>query len=367
MTLEIDINHYRGLPQKQLLMIFTHTFNFIIAHNHNYRIFSKGMPIYCDIFNACIYTSLCLFLYNSKRIGGSSLRKFIYTHSPLNYDQQYTRNYFDYKSTNKYSIYSDKILSEEDRLRQYRKRLLENRPVYDKNTEWAAIRKSSEYEWSLYYVIDDADIDIQETFKRLRTLYNPLTNLNDKNTPQSVFDKFMSKLNKIKYENILKLDKFILDYIQENKEFYPINLYRLEKELRVYNIMSEIDQLLTCQNEIEEITVLKKFRIVGNIFFPKLHEYWVNFENINDIHFHTNTFSTFLNELVISILLILDRFIDDKILDEEWKELFLNTLYSMTEDVFYNPQKIDYTVKKGSQEKFIKLLSSPVYSLLFES
>ncbi len=108
---EVDIYQVRGDTEYILKLIFTRIFNLTTAFNCN--IFSKNSPIYEDIFNSCFFTVLCMFLHNSKRTKGMSLRKFLYLNSPNNYSTPGTPNYFDYKYTNRISDYSRLILSDD--------------------------------------------------------------------------------------------------------------------------------------------------------------------------------------------------------------------------------------------------------------
>lgn len=122
-----------------------------------------------DSYQACYFMSLCMFLFETRRLKGKSLRRFIYDNSPQKYHIKGTTNYFDFKNI-KREASGQMNLSDETKLRQYQNRLFSLRPVHHPNSEWSAMRKASEHEWTLYYIVDNADKDIQRTFWLIRTL-----------------------------------------------------------------------------------------------------------------------------------------------------------------------------------------------------
>lgn len=366
--IEVDLEKMRGLSKEKMLkMIFSRIYNFVISFNDDYSIFDNNMLIYDDVFNACFFTALCMFLYNTKRIKGLSLRRFIYIHSPLKYNIPNTENYFDYDNKQREFDNSKDIISEDTKLRKYRHRFLSERPVYSDSPEWSAMRKASEHEWALYYNLNMAENEVIDTFKRIKNLYRDIyaalhspmdTNYIDR--LETAYDKFSSKLEKIKYENVLKLHKFILEHIHKDKNYYGINLYRFEKELRLYSLTNEINKLLECKDEDEESNVLDKSMIMNEIIFPKLYEYFGNLENLQHVDFYTRTFNMFQGELVASSCLVIDKFVEDGVWEEDWENLFLKTINAMTEIVLYDPEKINYSVTPKSQEMFINDIDVPV-------
>ncbi len=66
-------------------------------------------------------------------------------------------------------------------------------------------------------------------------------------------------------------------------------------------------------------------------------------------------------KVVCFSLLIIDKTREKGYLGDNWKEQFLDIINNMTESVFYNPKDISYTIAPESQEKFEKLLSTPIY------
>lgn len=376
-SIEADLETVPELEKEHILrIIFMRAYNFIISNNDDYSIFDENVLIHDDVFNACLFTSLCMFLHDTKRIKGMSLREFIYNHSPQMYSGKSSEYYFDIRKTNvRYgfdktkSMGNDFIKDEETVLRQARHRLLKTRPVYDKNPEWSGIRKDSEHEWTLYYGLDIEDNDIQDTFKRIRNLYNDIykeiNSLMDNGYQDrlvAAYKKFSSKLIKIRYDSFLKLQMATLEHICEDTQYYGINIYRFEKELRLYNITSEVNLLLKCSSQDEENDVLEKSVIMNGLVFPKLYNDFSDLKDYRHIKFYTSTFQAFMDEVVASSRLLIDEFVGNGRLGDDWGNLLLEMINNMTETIFYNPKTIDYSVTPKSQEMFIDVISAPVYA-----
>lgn len=366
--INVEINESEMDSNRILEIIFFRIYHFVISCSNHYKILCNDILIYTDVFNACFFTTLCMFLYDTKRIKGLSLRKFIYTHSSLNYNIKGSTNYFDYSNTPREGPKTKSIISEDAKLRKYRHRFLSERPSYSDSTEWSAIRKVSEHEWSLYYLLGDADPNIVDTFKRIKNLYHGIyealhspIDIGYKNRLETAYDKFSSKLEKLKYENVLKLDKYILEHICKDKTCYGINLYRFEKELRLYTIMDDINQLLRCNGDNdEEAYILDKSMIMNEIFYPKLYQSFGKLKDLDMIKVYTHTFCLFRDELVVSCCLALDKFIECGSLGENWEDLLLKTLNNMAEDIFYNPEEINYITTAESETMFFYEMAIPV-------
>ena len=124
--------------KKKLRTVFSCIYDFIIENNDDYTLFDNNMELYNDVFEACLFVSLCMFLYETKRIKGISLRRLIYQYSPMDYKTVTSPNYFDYRRSKHFCESSSakpeqtdtSISSDEMALRQYRKRFLSGRPVY---------------------------------------------------------------------------------------------------------------------------------------------------------------------------------------------------------------------------------------------
>lgn len=77
--------------------------------------------------------------------------------------------------------------------------------------------KDSEYEWTFFYELDNAEEATKDTFKRIKNLYKDITialdtemddNYSDR--VNKAYDKFLSKLKKIDYKNYLALQEKIV-------------------------------------------------------------------------------------------------------------------------------------------------------------
>lgn len=371
-----------SLSREQILeYVFSEIYTFITMRFFEFAYFLKGAPLYDSVYDSCLFTSLCMYLHNTKKIDGISLSKFTYENLPYQFNVKDTDNY------------SDLLISASATLRQKRYRLLSSRPVYIKRPQWSSMSEDSIYEWNLYHILEgklSCDVInewcmnhnltaeelyiIQDTHKRIGNLYNDLSKALDaeknniyKSNLKKAFGQYVSKLKKINYENYLKLQKMILSYHCEERKFYGIRIYRLEKEYKPYNIIYEVNQLLKCETDGDKDTVLTKSIILKDIFFPKLYRKLFDLHAYPDIEFCAKNFQSLNHLIVISSCLIFDELIEKGYFGDDWKDFFDNTLYELTEKVFYNPAEIDYTVNPKSQNAFIKILSAPVQDLLFQT
>lgn len=371
--IDVCIDELGGSDRDNLEMIFSRIYNFVIHFNNDYAVFSQNSCIYNDVFKACMFTALCSFLYDTKRIKGLSLRKFTYEHSSLQYNKKGSANYFDYERTRKESIKGKDIISEETNLRAYRRRFLSKRPVYNDSTEWSAIRKTSEHEWSLYFILEGADDNIKDTFKRIKNLYNDIHEaLNSskddtakyKEVLDNAYKKFYSKLTKIKYENVLELYKYCLNHICKDTMCYGINLFRFEKELKAYITTLEIKHLLEAKTNEQKNNILQCSILMKDLTFPKLYQYFSSLNYYPRMIFYLTTFLQLCTDIVITSRLAIDQFIEYGILGGDWETLLLKTTNEMVEDVLYNPEEIDYSVTPMSQEMFIANISFSTYAVI---
>ena len=315
-----ELDETGKLREKQVLeKVFLEIYNFAIRYDEQFIIFAEGVDpfvqgvhVHESVYEACFFTVLCMFLHDTKRIDGKSLRRFVYDNSLEYYNDKKSPNYFPFDSSS-----SDKLLNEESTLRKTRNRRLSDRPVYNKRTEWSAMSKDSEHEWTYYYILEVIGDEEKDTFKRINVLYNDIKKIVETDgdggyeiQPEKAYKKFLSKLKKLKYENYLKMQESILEHIYENDNYYGMNIYRFEKEL-------------------------------------------------------TQVLNIFQNMVIISYNLVMDELIEKGYFGENWEKLFLDMINGMTESVFYDPKKIDYTVAPGSQEKFMEILV-PQYVLCLD-
>ena len=200
--------------------------DFLMNHNEEY---SKFLNKDQAAFDACFFMSLCMFLYDTKRIKGMSLRKFLYEHSQMGYNDKESPNFFDFESRSrefrdskgdKPGVSSDLILGEETKFRKHRERLLDKRPVYHDSSEWSAIRKVSEHEWTLYTQLEEAGAELRDTEKRIRNLYNDVNkalacekNENYISNLDAAAKKCRSKIEKLQYKRYLELIQYFFEHI----------------------------------------------------------------------------------------------------------------------------------------------------------
>lgn len=368
-----DLNKTNESNNKQILKtVFTNVYDLVVKSNDKFIIFGKDTRLHNNVFEACFFTTIGSFMNATKRIKGLSLREFLYKHSPTKYNVKGTEYYFDYKNCGKNA--SDLLTSEETALRQMRHRRLSTRAVYNKQPEWAAIRMDSEHEWVFYFVLNSLDNDLFDTYKRIGNLFSDINAAMRvlKSAPKDeghysklhdAYKKFSSKLKKIDYEKFLELQKKILLHTCENKLYYGMNIYRLEKRLRPYRITCDVKRLLGCRDDKEENHIIMRSNIMHDLHFPKLYQDFGAFDDPAYTAFCADTFVSFRNTVVISSRLIIDNLIENGHF-KDWENLFLDSINEMAEVVFYDPAKIDYTVTPKSQEKFIKIITAQVQFML---
>lgn len=368
-----ELDETGKLREKQVLeKVFLEIYNFAIRYDEQFIIFAEGVDpfvqgvhVHESVYEACFFTVLCMFLHDTKRIDGKSLRRFVYDNSLEYYNDKKSPNYFPFDSSS-----SDKLLNEESTLRKTRNRRLSDRPVYNKRTEWSAMSKDSEHEWTYYYILEVIGDEEKDTFKRINVLYNDIKKIVETDgdggyeiQPEKAYKKFLSKLKKLKYENYLKMQESILEHIYENDNYYGMNIYRFEKELKLYIVTYEVKCLLDCEDEDDEKDILVKSIILKDIHYPKVYKDFASFSDLPLIQEYTQVFNIFQNMVIISYNLVMDELIEKGYFGENWEKLFLDMINGMTESVFYDPKKIDYTVAPGSQEKFMEILDAPVRTL----
>ena len=173
-------------------------------------------------------------------------------------------------------------------------------------------------------------------------------------------EKFCSKLNKLQYERFLELGKFCLGHINKDKTCYGINLYRFEKELKLYRITNDVNQLLDCNYAIEKDRIIYLATQMSGIIFPKLYEYFSNLSDISHTQFYADTFWSFMDETVKSSRLIIDKFVEDGVFGKDWMQLFLKVTNELAETVLYNPSEINFSITPDSQREFQIYLLEPI-------
>lgn len=338
--------------QKQNRKEFLNAFFNEFSYKIQFIPFNNDLPLYDNVYAACYFISLCMFMHNTTRIKGKSIANFITEYSP-----EQNETILSYVTPT---------------FRKQRHRLLSSRPVYDKRPEWSAFSKSSEHEWSFKYKLEKLESTnrtIPDTFKRLGNLYNDVnTVLRDSNLQDSKYDnnkikeaykKFTSKLEKIKYQNYLDLVKVVFAHFFENDKYYGINLYRIEKELKPYITTYEVNQLLACKTVDEKNVFLKKSAFLNSICFPKVYND-LSVLSSSDIWKHSLHFNQLMNGVTLVNCLILDELVENGYLGEDWYDFLCSTTKEMAKEIFYDPNDINYTVTPKSQDSFMKIFSAAI-------
>lgn len=370
-------NHKENFSDKtqELRDAFSFIYNFIAEQSQDFTFFSDYAPkfasIYNEVFEACFFASVCTFIHETKRIDGTSLRKYLYDYSPLEYGVRGSANYFNYDHKKKDAPIAASLLNEEIKFRKTRHRLLSERPVYNKRSEWSAMSADSEHEWFFYSVLEKVDGDLADVYKRFGNLYNDVNavlKLSPKDEDyesrkETAYKKFTSKLKKINFERFLQLQGTILSHIVKNEKYIGMNIYRFERRLRLFNITNEVKILLKCNDDKEEKHFLTKFVDLKDIEFPKLYQKFYSLDAVSTIRY-VNIFQCFKNLIAFSSHLIFDYLIEKGVFGDDWENLFLDTINGMAESVFYAPDDIDYTIQPRSQECFEKLLLESVKVIL---
>lgn len=381
-----DLDRIKISDQEQILeTVFTEVFNFVVGQNPDFLIFhqhytfispytsfrSDELPestLYDDVYNACLYTTLCMFINKTTRIPGITLTEFVYNNSLNYYNDETNENYcpFDHPS--------DDFIKEVNRLKKEREKILSSRPVYDIPPKWQGMRKDSEYEYTFMYTLEVIDPVLKDTYKRIGNLYNDINNVLSKSKNEctksnaedikeqfeNAFNKFLSKVEKIKYEKYLELAQEIVSHICENDKYYGINIYRFEKEFRTFITTMEVESMLACQNKsMDTRDILIMSSVLNSIYFPKLYRDFLLVPHHTVTVNYVKLLPMFLNHVESSCRLIIDELIEKGYFGEDWESFFLNTINKMTESVFYDPKKMDYTDMPVSQENFEELLIYP--------
>lgn len=346
--------------------LFSELYTAITMADIQFTYFLNSAPFYDSVYNACFFTSLCMFLHNSARENGKSITEFVYENSLNYYNDPNSKEYCPPDHP------SDRLITEATNLRKQRNRLLSSRPKYDKRPEWSAFSKDSEHEWNFRYILEVEDDTLKDTFKRIGNLYKDITNAlkepqddNFNEKINSAYKKFLSKLGKIKYENYLKLQQVALDHLSENDKYYGINLYRLERELRPYITTNEINQLLECETAAEQDAILEKTVMLNNICFPKVYENFATLTFYSDIENCAKRFQTLCDIIIPINCLIIDKLVENNYLGEDWYDFLCEIINELSKEIFYDSTNINYTVTPESQKSYMKILSVAVENLIF--
>lgn len=310
------------------------------------------------IYEACAFIGIAMFLYSSKRIKAKSENEFIRSNSP--------------RGDSSNGDYYSAVDVEGPALRKYKNRELSRKPVYIKDNEWRFMPADSEHEWRLYYELDQGKQDkvLCDTFKRLRNLMKDIEKVSKyrnleaistvsfdelKSELDSALQKYLSKLNKIKYQNYFNLIKFILDHLDLDKEYYGNNIYRLEKEFCPYILSHQINYVIN--NGMDDLFAGKVVALYP-IEYPKLYDRLFELNDLSMIGFYVNLFISIRNEFVLMAYYLLDEQVQDE--PEAWIQFLKENINSRVESVFYSRDEIKLNEEEHAQKAFVDCMSLPV-------
>lgn len=182
-----DLNEMKEQTNEQTLeFVFSEIFQFITDFNDKFTCFNRESSFYTSAYEACLFTSLCMFLNKTRRIKGESLNQFVLENSLYPYNDKNSEYYSpDVKS-------SDILMAEGNKLRKARNRRLSERHTYANRSQWASMPMDSEHEWALYCIFENKEFHLQrewalqhnltweefkaakDTLKRIGNLYNEI-------------------------------------------------------------------------------------------------------------------------------------------------------------------------------------------------
>ena len=309
-----------------------------------------------EMFQIGKFMTLCTFLNTSKRIKGESIKDFVFHANPLDFPNPDSANY------RAVSLWE----AETEKFKKSRMRLLSQGRVYIKNTQWNAISKDAAYEWGFYYALEKESSAVHRAFKKQKNLYSDIRkirsfekNENFKDEVRGAYKKFISRLKKLNYEDYLQLQKIILVRICGDKEYYGINLYRLERRLRPYLISHEVKWLEACTSYEEKRAVLAKTVCLDDICFPGLYEKLFKLP-MRFASLLAQICSEYLARISMESCLILDELVERNSFGDDWENRFRGISNALAESVLYDPATIDVSATKKSQQEFLRLLNAGV-------
>lgn len=329
---------------------------------------NRDSELYINVLDSFIFTILCSFINQTKRVGRLT-------------NEEALSKYYTATRSDRTKFKADLDETEINNIRKKTQRLRKDKGTYNKNTASGAISLDSAYEFSSLYESMNYDslnrqwsnsrklVDkkLAETHKRIGNLNNELQEALSKN-PESLSNDelnkikktFLSKIKKIKFEDVLELNKYCLSKICENKEYYGINLYRFEKNFKYYGIINEMNKLSCCKGTEMETIAIVKFLSLSEICFPKVYDGFYYIENFQEFRNAINRFMSYRDQVCFISRLVLDKFVEDGYFGDgdEWYHFFRETTNNMVEKVLYDPEKFDYQINPDSQELFEQILYS---------
>ena len=118
---------------------------------------------------------------------------------------------------------------------------------------------------------------------------------------------------KLKFKNYADCVKFILEHLEDDKEYYASNIYRLERELSPYIISSEVQHLV----EFPYDDIFRdKIIALSSVRYPKLYDRLVRSSDLNLIVACVNYFHIILDLFTPMACYLLDEQVEDN--EESW-------------------------------------------------
>lgn len=217
-----------------------------------YSILFEDSKLYHTLESSFSYLLLCLFINSSKRTEAMSLNKYVYKYSPNEFYNKESAIYCSFDAPN--SV----LDSNADTLRQYRYRTYKARNSKSYKEQGQAMTIDSVTEWSLYFKlvsnpVGPIELEVSETLKQLRTIYNDLEKIqkykytSDFNLDiakiSNLYKSFQKKAKDLSFEKFINFYKFVLDFLKSDEKYYGINIFRLEKMLNPYHICLNVNRI----------------------------------------------------------------------------------------------------------------------------
>jgi len=312
-----------------------------------------------SVMLSCLFTSVCRFLRETKRYDGKTVGQFLYDNSAENYS-------FHFDSS---QVKDESLYWEESSFRKHSEKLFSNRKGHVYRQEWSTISHDSEDEMRISWNLKHNRHDLEDIQKRMGNLYSHIHEIEKKanidfseEKINNAFNKTMAKIDKIKYPKFLELGKYYLDEISkdENSNYYAINLYRLERKLKLYNIATSVPYLLNNIGRSDEEIFSIKTSLLEEIPFPYLRSHLFKVENFNHLWACMRLFTEFRELFAISVLLTFEALVKEGNWGDSWLESICNFSSNLASHVLYAPSDIDFSIHEGSQDAFEKILKRPV-------
>lgn len=379
-SMKVDL---KNLNRNELLKsVFERIYDFIIMYEKLDFFTRLDNDSYCiNVFNECLFFSLCSYINTSSRIKRMSIDQFLNKNSPIEYSKKNNHDKINYRMT------------EASAFRKHRHRIVSKRFGYNNKNpninklQWSAIPKNAEHETSFIYNLKEYalikptipnDAKLADVYKRIGNLYNdiyeayelPIDENYQKNWVEAV-NKFLSKLSKIEYTDFIELNKYYLSEINKNKQYYGLNLYRLEQHSRLYWFVMNVNNLMDYKTNTELEKILITSGIQKDILFPKLLKKLSGVDNYNYMESYVQEFKLLKNLVLVTSNLIIDEMVENVMLGSDWENFLVEKINEMTEQVLYNSDAVISMANHKSTEaqtNFELLLSFPIineYEKLF--